>query len=106
MSEHVTTKGRLEWITSESRFSDYLSERGYTEETTPDYYSGPMELFCEENDCIVLGHALYKIIRELDTNGGDVFYAAEDDDGISFVISYYNGGMDEYEALDEAFNTL
>lgn len=74
-----------------------------------DFYDTWEECFNSEfsEEFITHKNDIYRILRDTECSGNDIFYASEDSPKkINYVLSYHNGGCGFSEALTEALNNM
>jgi len=111
MSQTETHVGKLLKIvpicqTVEAWCKSYCDKEGI--EMKP-YYDSWEECFCDEyrNKFIIYKNNIYKIIKDVDLDGDDVYHANLNSDGtINYVVSFYNGGCGFSEALGYALENM
>ena len=73
------------------------------------YYESYEECFSNEcsKEFIICNNNVYKIIKNMECDGDDIYHASVNEDGtIDYVLSYYNGGCGFNEAIECALENL
>ena len=113
MSEQETIKGKIREVfigdkDSMEEFAKELCKRNeyfYSEE----YFESYLECLQEEGykDYIISDNSIYEVIERTAFEYDGIFEASKnDDDTISFVLSYYNGGCSFDEAIEKALENM